>query len=144
MKTTKTSMLLLLAIAVLSLAGCPAPGDDANPGAGFTVYTAGTYGDYNYNPCYWVGTTKNDLPSQDDSVNSLFVSGNTVYTGGNRASWVGGCYWVNTSPKQILPGSNTQAYSIFVSGGTVYTAGSIDPYQPSSPAIGSGPPRQPI
>ena len=126
---------LALAVVVCLAVGCPNPEEqESSP----TVYTAGYYAVAGYpNPCYWVGTTRHELPLPTGAVSaratSIFVDGGAasaavVYASGFSSK--GGknvpCYWDATTwhdLETIGTGNDGYAQSIVVSGGTVYIAG---------------------
>ena len=82
-----------------------------------TVYTCG----YGSIPCYWVGTTPNQLQhptgGSDGTVAGIYVKNGTVYTTGsyyNGTKFIA-CYWQGSACVQLSPEqSSGDAYSIFV------------------------------
>jgi hypothetical protein len=102
---------------------------EANPGTNGSsprVYISGYYYQGSgYVPCYWIGTTRIDLPESgranciDAENNNVYVAG-CCYEGNNTKP----CYWINGT-RVVLPiaGTSGEAYSIKVVNGTVYTCG---------------------
>jgi hypothetical protein len=93
-----------------------------------TAYIAGTHkADIGDVPCYWIGTTCIDLPTDNGGgmATSIAVSGGVVYTSGWYWAPSGqqqACYWMGTT-RVDLPGDFSQSCAIAVSGGIVYNGG---------------------